>query len=354
MKNTVLLAFALALPACSHTTSLAPGGRVPGHTIGATAGWRALPGAPTIAGKQDDVFFTDASTGWSVNGLGRIYHTTDGGQTWTKQLDKPGTYFRAIAFVDRLHGFASNIGTDYYPNVTDEHPLYSTVDGGVTWQPVTAITGPMPKGICNLDVVDAQHLVGAGRIGGPSFFIRSSDGGATWTSTDLSAQLPMLVDAHFTSPTDGVLIGGSDVTDTSQCTVLHTSDGGQTFTKVFTAHASGTVCWKLSFPSAQVGYASVLPLGSATSSFLKTVDGGATWSEKPFVADTYGALGIGFADETTGWIAGEAKDKPAYRTNDGGATWIADASLGPYINRFRFVGKVGYAIGSTIYKLVLP
>ncbi len=319
------------------------------------ASWQKLAGAPTIAGKQDDIFFLDAQVGWSVNGLGRIYHTTDGGMTWEKQLDQPGTYFRAISFLDAQHGFASNIGPDYYPGVTDTNPLYRTSDGGSSWQPITSFTGPTPKGICNFNRIDATHIVASGRVGGPSFFASSKDGGASWTTTELTSQIPMLVDAYFSSAEDGFVTGGSSTQSDSVCTILHTADGGATWQTAFMSQASGEMCWKLSFPSSKVGYASVLPFSGGQSSFIKTTDGGATWQELPFLDDTYSGLGIGFIDESIGWIGGEAKSKPAYRTHDGGQSWEADMSLGPYINRFRFVdAHTAYAIGQSIYKLEIP
>ena len=183
----------------------------------------------------------------------------------------------------------------------------------------------------------------------------SDDGGATWTSTDLSAQLAMMVDAHFFNPMEGFVTGASSTAASARCVILHTTDGGATWQNAFTSRATGETCWKLSFPSERVGYAAVLTFGATPSSFIKTTDGGATWQELPFVTGSYAALGLGFLTEDIGWIGGEATGKPAYRTTDGGATWTADTSLGPYINRFRFVNdRLGFAIGTTIYKLEIP
>lgn len=109
--------------------------------------WELLPQSPQNGQKQDDVFFLSPALGWSVNGSGRIYKTRDGGATWTKMLDQPGTYFRCIGFLDSLHGFAGNIGMDYFPNVSDATPLYRTDDGGVSWKPVTSISGDTPTGL---------------------------------------------------------------------------------------------------------------------------------------------------------------------------------------------------------------
>lgn len=319
------------------------------------ATWRRLPMAPTISGKQDDVYFINPAVGWSINGQGQVFHTIDGGESWMRLINQPGTYFRAVTFLDENNGFIANIGPGYYPGVTDAVPLYFTTDGAQTLMPVTNITGPMPVGICNFNRLDSQHIIATGRVGGPSFFMHSEDAGQHWTSTNISAQIAMLVDAHFATPMEGWVTGASSTGASSHCVILHTADGGGTWDTAFRSSAAGEMCWKMSFPSARVGYAAVLTFGNTPSSFIRTQDGGMTWSELPFVEGSYAALGVGFITEDIGWIGGEARGKPAYRTVDGGAHWTADTNLGPYINRFRFVGdRTGYAIGSTIYKLEIP
>lgn len=95
--------------------------------------WTKLKTEP-FRGKQDDVFFVAPDVSWYVNGSGKIYKTIDGGASWDLKLNKPGTYFRAVGFIDEQRGFAGNIGTEYYSNVTDTTPLYETGDGGETWK----------------------------------------------------------------------------------------------------------------------------------------------------------------------------------------------------------------------------
>jgi hypothetical protein len=57
-----------------------------------------------------------------------------------------------------MRGFAGNIGTNYFPNVTDTTPLYETSDGGDTWKPVAGVTEQMIKGICAIEIVKKPFI----------------------------------------------------------------------------------------------------------------------------------------------------------------------------------------------------
>ncbi len=182
-------------------------GNTPYEQAVLAAEWVKLAG-PSVSGgeKQDDIFFLDAMTGYVASGPEfAIWETTNGGTSFTSVFNKTGTYFRSLAFLDAQHGFAGNLGAGLIPQVTDTNVLYATSNGGSTWNAVTSITGPAASGICNLTVIDATHLVAVGRTNGPANMLVSSDAGNTWTSMDLSAQFSMLIDARFTSPTDGIL-----------------------------------------------------------------------------------------------------------------------------------------------------
>jgi photosystem II stability/assembly factor-like uncharacterized protein len=327
------------------------------------ASWKLLPNAPKLTGgeKQDDIWFTSAMRGFAVSGpSSKIWATTDGGDTWTSAYSHPGTYFRSISFIDDNHGFASNLGPISGSPITDTNLLYETKDGGGSWNAVTKITGvpdgdggtTLPTGICNQFQLDATHLVAVGRVSGPSYMMQSSDAGASWTTTDLNAKLAMLIDTRWTSPTDGIVVGGS-AGAVMNCTILHTADAGKTWSTVFTSKTVNSLCWKITFPSAQVGYVSVQDAGAGPGTFAKTTDGGATWTEMPLpTTKAYPGIGMGFITENIGWVSADNPALPTYMTTDGGQTWNADAVLKSPINRFRFVDKnTAYAIGAAVYKL---
>lgn len=322
------------------------------------AKWRVLANAPKVTGgaKQDDVFFLDVDHGFAVSGqAGAVYETKDGGESWTTVLEVAGSYPRSVIFTSPEHGFVGNLGVIEGAGTTDETVIYETKDGAKTWAPVTAIEGPKPGGICNFHAVDADHLVAVGRVSGPAFVLSSSDGGASWTSRDLSKKLSMLIDAHFSTPLEGVVVGGS-LKLPMRCTALRTTDGGETWEEVFASDTTNSLCWKVQFPSANVGYIAVQDAGTGDPTFAKTTDGGVTWTELPLPGNVpYSGIGVGFVTDDIGWMAADTAKLPVYRTYDGGLTWEKDASLKGPINRLRFVDKyTGYAIGGSTWKLTLP
>ena len=340
-----------------------------------TAGWRQadpawvkLPTEP-YRGKQDDVFFVNDRTGWYGNGLGRLFKTTDGGQTWIKQLDRPGTFVRALGFVDERLGFLGNIGPGSFPNVTDETALYRTRDGGDTWEPI-ALDGPM-KGVCAIDVfkqpfINAGHLDhrvsvrAAGRVGGPAHLATSHDGGETWSCEDLSAHAGAILDIKFISAEVGFIAAASDSNvQNSRGRILRTGDGGRTWSPVYQGERPWELIWKLAFPSAMVGYGTLQSYDrdpAATRRYVvKTTDGGLTWSELPLVDNAaVREFGIGFVDEHRGWV-GAAPG--GFETRDGGASW-QPVSMGAAVNKVRVVeraggGKAVFAIGVELHRLDL-
>jgi photosystem II stability/assembly factor-like uncharacterized protein len=336
----------------------------------AEASWQKL---DTVAykGKQDDIHFIDPLRGWYVNGIGKIYATVDGGATWMEQLSQPGTYFRTVGFIDAMNGFAGNIGTEYFPGVTDTRPLYRTRDGGKSWQAVESLTEDMIKGLCAIDILHDSFVnagvlakravvhVG-GRVGGPAKLARSLDGGETWNVIDMTPHTAMILEVKFFDAMNGIVFGASDANvQASHARILRTDDGGKTWKVAYESKRPFEITWKGSFPSRKVGYATIQSYNPDPKNshryVAKTTDGGKTWTELPLVNDAkVREFGIGFYDERIGWVGAAAG---GYQTTDGGKTWRT-VEMGRAVNKIRVLrsgdGLVAYAIGSDVYKLDVP
>ena len=329
--------------------------------------WQKLETEP-YAGKQDDISFVDENTGWYVNGFGKIFHTKDGGKTWEKQLEKAGSFFRTLAFLDKNVGFVGTVGTDYFPKVTDTIPLYGTKDGGKTWKPIS-YKGPYVKGLCAIDVVKEQyinhgkidyktHIFAVGRVGSPANIMMSHDGGENWTSKSMNNDCKMLFDIKMLDKNNGfVCAATSEDISQSNALILKTSDGGATWQKVYQSDRPFETTWKISFPTKDVGYVTIQSYNPDPNvkqqRVAKTTDGGKTWKEINLVEDA-GAreFGVGFIDENHGFVGTMSS---GFETKDGGATWTK-IDLGKACNKIRLYKNAqgemyGYAIGVSVFKL---
>lgn len=329
--------------------------------------WNKLKTEPSNA-KQDDICFIDQNTGWYCNGQGKIFHTKNGGDTWTLIHEKPGTFFRCIAFIDSLRGFVGNVGTEYFPNVSDTIPLYQTFDGGKTWSPVI-YKGPYVKGLCAIDIVKEQyvnhgnidykhHIYAVGRVGSPANMMVSHDAGKSFASWSMNSDCKMLFDIKMFNTKEGfVCAATNEDISISNALVLYTSDGGKTWVKTYQSPRPFEITWKTSFPSRNVGYVTIQSYNPDPSvkqqRVAKTTDGGKTWTELNLCEDASAReFGVGFIDENTGFVGTMTS---GYKTTDGGLTW-EKTDLGRACNKIRIyktdLGKTyGYSIGVNIFKL---
>ena len=310
--------------------------------------WRVFPSSPVAPYLHHDDIVVIGDTIWICNVSGEIWKSTDAGENWTLTCYQEGTSFRCLTFVDELHGWVGNLGPgSWVGSTTDTNPLYQTVDGGETWTPVplSSIQGEIPDGICGIHAVDRNTIFGAGRYAGGSYVVKSTDGGVTWESFNLSSDFWTFVDVHFETPLKGYITGGNQQ---GQASLIYTEDGGETWTTKITNYSSHY--WKMGFASDTFGYG-VCSGGNDDDKWICTYDGGETWSERTF-PDGFHANGIGFLNEDVGWIGGYPAE--TLQTVDGGESWQPiqiDSVYGDVINRFVKVSEdVVYAVGNRVYK----
>jgi photosystem II stability/assembly factor-like uncharacterized protein len=193
-------------------------------------------------------------------------------------------------------------------------------------------------------------VVAVGRWSGPALFVKTTDGGRTWRSRDLSGLTGGLVDVAFLDANRGFAVGGfgdgpADAQQrASRVIVLGTVDGGETWDVRFLGDRAGERAWKIQFVDGSVGYVSIEG-ASPEGVVLRTADGGRTWQRR-LVAPGLSFEGVGFVSPDRGWL-GNADG--LYTTRDGGATWQA-LGFGRLINRIRVVGPGrAFAAGDRVY-----
>jgi photosystem II stability/assembly factor-like uncharacterized protein len=320
--------------------------------------------APVASSRTDDIWFASPEIGWAVNSNGHILKTEDGGNSWTNQK-KTSVYLRCIGFA----GASTKVG--WVGSVSPEKRMFVTRDGK-TWNTVDNLP-PKPVKVCGISVVDDQVIYASGTndpVDDPAV-LKTTDGGATWTSIDMRAHASLLVDIHFQTRDRGWVVGGRDVVacpgrratrDVVRPVVLFTNDGGKTWTDLIPQRDKkrfphGEWGWKIFFLNDRVAFISLENF--LDGAILKSVDGGMTWTrvrinDRQRNADLEG---VGFVSEDKGWVGGwgdiDFSGGFTSQTEDGGKTWDDANEVGFRLNRFRFFGNpvtVGYASGDTVYK----
>lgn len=288
----------------------------------------------------------------------RLMATSDGGVTWRPMLWQPsggatptpvtpavppccsmnpvGVPYRTpeplTGWLDATHGWAV-VGTS----------LFWTADGGQTWD-----SGSSLPASGTIQFVDAQHgwLVSSGSpdpgvgVYSRTPVYRTSDGGETWTSTDLptDATDATWTWAHFVDATHGVvascppLLAGQDVVD---CATFTTDDGGLTFQGPVTKTYATPITWI----SSTIGYGIAYTMAAGADQELGppllklTFDGGRTWTSQALVAPSgtsvwLSPLAMELTPGGSGRLLVQFSYLPdgngslgRYETSDGGATW---------------------------------
>jgi photosystem II stability/assembly factor-like uncharacterized protein len=342
---------------------------------GATWTAKALPNCNCQV-YQPAYFDADRAVITGQQGSPVMLATGDAGASWT-QLQVPVAASSQFSFIDPNHGWM--VGIEQLPKSYDT-VVYSTVDGGRSWQLLgkppfaTATSSPnLYYPIQGVQFVDANTgfvVLGpeAGAQGAtdpttPQLqILRTVDGGRTWNVvlkqvpavpcsqnfTQLGPGNGAVWPAKMASATIGWARGG-----------LRTTDGGAHWRDVSPPALRGGSATPLYPPGYTESYLDgdhawqAAVYGSKTScadhiSTFATADGGKTWQPSdPIVLNLRagyqtGAVQIGFTSPLAGWLwipmgaqtsgafdsSISVTNADLYTTSDGGLTWRHAASLG--------------------------
>lgn len=193
------------------------------------ADWRikkSLSGKAKFGGCVDVAAPTpDICIALKIGTYGGAWATTDGGATWTRHVLPGDTKsYEAIDFTDAQTGWAVGAGG----------MIAKTTDGGLTWTPQVSGVDVRLHGVC---FVDATLGYAVGEYG---VIVATQDGGTVWTK-QVSGWVPdptvegdnlILNDVDFVTATEGVIVAAGGWTPGQANGLLHTTNGGQTWTFV--------------------------------------------------------------------------------------------------------------------------
>ncbi len=293
--------------------------------------------------KQATAFFADPGHAWvtfqymggpPTAPIPLVWYTADGGETWAKSssldIGQGGDFYAPgnIQFVDLLHGWllvhvGKAMSHDYVF-------IFSTQDGGKTWQ---RIVDPW---LDNLDMsctktgltfADAKNGLATGDCNGvvtnSVYLYRTSDGGNTWQKVYLraAAGLPdMFTNESNVCGTYNPGFSGQFAWVTVQCNAY---DPGVEKTFLYTSDDYGQIWGSHAIPASAVDFVQFLNPGkgwfAGNGRVYQSGDSGVTWSP---VSGLGGEGQLNFIDQKTGWMVARTGDSiRLVVTTDGGATW---------------------------------
>ena len=189
------------------------------------------PGRLPYGGQKSGMRFLDTVTGWvtgtvTLSNVAWLYVTHDGGSTWGQQsLLMPSAVpsarltILAPTFFSATDGILPVIFSNFSTDSAIATAIYSTHDGGKTWQSTAPLMATLPL----LSFADMQH----GWATDGTILYTTSDGGNHWQKLSPNVSFKHIAQLDFVSDTVGWAISSSTSNTSS---LLKTSDGGRTWT----------------------------------------------------------------------------------------------------------------------------
>ena len=153
----------------------------------------------------NSIFFVDEQHGFIAGDEGKIFRTTDAGNTWQDISRSETTTIRKILFISTNIGFI----------ILDEGKLLKTTDAGNTWEEVLGISR---------SVQDIHFTGQTGYVITYKSLWKTTDEGDSWTETFPRIFVTNGFSRVFALSQDTVLIGGKNES------IYRTFNGGRTVT----------------------------------------------------------------------------------------------------------------------------
>ena len=302
---------------------------------------------------------------WACTNNGYIYHTEDGGDTWSFEYPEDNNSSSLQDIYATTSGLVWTSGK--FTSV------YYSSDSGSSWQ--DQIGGRKDR-LQNIDFYDDDNGIACGLNGA---ILRTQNGGSTWEDISMDVE-DAFMDIKMTSATSAFMISSygsilktTDMGDTwedlnpdgssrlesielisddriiaSYYTgeILLTTDGGENWNSFYIDGCD--YAFDIHFVNELVGY-----VAAESGELYKTIDGGENWNLVQCDTDQ-DLYGVHFVTEEEGWVIGRYTDS-TYHTRDGGQTWTAEAlGLSLYWHDMAFINQdTGWIAGGTGQSYIL-
>lgn len=320
-----------------------------------------LAGKAVEQGTSGETYLWIAGSGVisSVGGKGRILSTANGGTNWVGQVASSDSFaFKSIHFADQQVGVAVGTGGrifitgdggstwSFFPSSTtanlqgvhcpstatctvvgDSGTVLKLTSDGTTWSVIPQTTG-VQRSLRAVFCADENTCFAVGNSANNNQEIfKTTTGGTTWTRQTVLVTRSMLNTIYCADTLNCWAVGNQNLVAPQQGVILRTVDGGTTWTLQPSIPVGSFGLFGISFPTPGVGYivGGKAAGSSANHAFLKSTDGGLTWTELSYLSPGLGVLqDVHFTDEMNGCAVGYAGRRGILVcTTNGGQSWDA-------------------------------
>jgi photosystem II stability/assembly factor-like uncharacterized protein len=286
---------------------------------------------------------------WASGANGTVIRTTDGGATWTalKVPNSEKLDFRDIDAVDDHAAYALSIGPG------EQSRIYKTTDAGATW--TEQFVNHDPKAFYDaMAFWNANHGIAVSdSVDGQFVAITTNDGGKSWVRVPPAQLPPALPNEGFfaASGTNVAVLAPNHVWfgtgSATQARVLHSSDGGRTWTVSTTPLASGPSAgiFSIAFSDPMHGYVvggDYKLESAAVDNAAITGDGGATWTRVNGLSGFRSVVAYLTRDGQSLVAVGPSGSD---YSRDRGLTWTPIPGPGAHTFSIASRGSIGFAAG---------
>jgi len=275
----------------------------------AQEGWNDVTPAGTYPGLRG-IYALDSDNVWVVGEEGKILNTTNSGTTWS-EINCPVIYnLYNVHFINADTGW---VGGDNN-SITE---IMGTTDRGLSWE-LKTLSSASDYGNYDIEFIygDPSEPPRGFVSAGLSLVWKTDDYGENWVSTGFgSCGANNLQSICFIDKDEGWFVG--EPSATSEVSIVHTTDGGQTYEIQINPTDPDIKLNCVSFATSQRGVA----VGLA-GTILYTSDGGQNWEIRPYSSNRWQSVFL--TQSGNAWAVG-ANGNIAYST-DWGYTWTAQQS----------------------------
>ncbi|MDD5185580.1 MAG: T9SS type A sorting domain-containing protein [Paludibacter sp.] len=252
---------------------------------------------------------TDADGFLSIDKTLGINTLTDGSGAYylgvlQKDLSVNGDVGMQVQFADNNTGWAS-----VYNSLYGYFLLYKTTNGGTDWNVINGVTNPVGGFYYFVDALNGWMFgASASTIGSNYDILHTTDGGLSWTTQVTNVGSVKAI--YFSDVLHGWIVGRNAL-------LMRTTDGGAHWTTLSNTNQNQEAQFRSVYAlNANVCYFGSSVSGSPEEYILKTSDGGNSWTptQVPF---QYSVFNVVFWDENNGWISGDYGEIAHYSNNTG-------------------------------------